>query len=87
VSATNFKKGQAVNKLKSLRFKITDDMTGIETYNIYLNDVWVLGQYDAKNNLLYYEVDSHLKKGTNHVKVVVTDGVGNTKTLKTSVVN
>jgi hypothetical protein len=87
VSATNFKKGQAVNKLKSLRFKITDDMTGIETYNIYLNDVWVLGQYDAKNNLLYYEVDSHLKKGTNNVKVVVTDGVGNTKTLKTSVVN
>lgn len=87
VSATNFKKGQVVNKLKSLRFKITDDMTGIETYNIYLNDVWVLGQYDAKNNLLYYEVDSHLKKGTNNVKVVVTDGVGNTKTLKTSVVN
>lgn len=87
VSATNFKKGQAVNKLKSLRFKITDDMTGIETYNIYLNDVWVLGQYDAKNNLLYYEVDSHLKKGTNNVKVVVTDGVGNTKTLKTNVVN
>ena len=87
VSATNFKKGQSVNKLKSLRFKITDDMTGIESYNIYLNDVWVLGQYDAKNNLLYYEMDSNLKKGTNNVKVVVTDAVGNTKTLKTSVVN
>ena len=86
VTAMNFKKGQSVKKLKSLRFKITDDMTGIETYDIYLNGVWVLGQYDAKNNLLYYMFDSRLKTGTNKVKVVVTDGVGNTKTLNTSVV-
>lgn len=86
VKASNFKDGQSVAKLKSLRFKISDDMTGIETYNIYLDDVWVLGQYDAKNNLLYYEFDEKMKKGTNNVKVVVTDGVGNKKTLKVKVV-
>lgn len=86
VSASNFKDGQSVKELKSLRFKITDDMTGIETYNIYLDDVWVLGQYDAKNALLYYEIDDKMKKGTNNVKVVVTDGVGNSKTLKLKVV-
>ena len=87
VKASNFKDGQSVTALKSLRFKISDDMTGIETYNIYLDDVWVLGQYDAKNNLLYYEFDEKMKKGTNNVKVVVTDGVGNKKTLKVKVVN
>lgn len=86
VSASNFKDGQSVSGLKSLRFKITDDMTGIETYNIYLDDVWVLGQYDAKNALLYYEFDDKIKKGTNKVKVVVTDGVGNSKTLNMKVV-
>ena len=86
VTASNFKDGQTVSELKSLRFKITDDMTGIDTYNIYLDDVWVLGQYDAKNALLYYEVDDKIKKGTNNVKVVVTDGVGNSKTLKMKVV-
>ena len=86
VKASNFKKGQSVKSLKSLRFKISDDMTGIETYDIYLNDVWVLGQYDAKNALLYYEFDEKIKKGENNVKVVVTDAVGNTKTLKTNVV-
>ena len=86
VKASNFKKGQSVKALKSLRFKISDDMTGIETYDIYLNDVWVLGQYDAKNALLYYEFDEKIKKGENNVKVVVTDAVGNTKTLKTNVV-
>jgi hypothetical protein len=86
VKASNFKDGQSVAKLKSLRFKISDDMTGVETYDIYLDDVWVLGQYDAKNNLLYYEFDEKMKKGTNNVKVVVTDGVGNKKTLKVKVV-
>ena len=86
VKASNFKDGQSVKALKSLRFKISDDMTGIETYNIYLDDVWVLGQYDAKNNLLYYEFDEKMKKGTNNVKVVVTDGVGNKKTLKVKAV-
>ena len=86
VKASNFKDGQSVKTLKSLRFKISDDMTGIETYDIYLDDVWVLGQYDAKNNLLYYEFDEKMKKGTNNVKVVVTDGVGNKKTLKVKVV-
>ena len=86
VKSSNFKDGQSVKDLKSLRFKISDDMTGIETYNIYLDDVWVLGQYDAKNNLLYYEFDEKIKKGTNNVKVVVTDGVGNKKTLKVKVV-
>ena len=86
VSSSNFKDGQSVSKLKSLRFKITDDMTGIETYDIYLDGVWVLGKYDAKNALLYYEFDEYMKKGTNNVKVVVTDGVGNSKTLNTKVV-
>ena len=86
VSASNFKDGQSVKELKSLRFKITDDMTGIDTYDIYLDDVWVLGQYDAKNALLYYEIDEKMKAGTNNVKVVVTDGVGNKKTLNLKVV-
>ena len=86
VSTTNFKDGQSVSNLSSLRFKITDDMTGIETYDIYLDGVWVLGKYDAKNALLYYEIDEKMKKGTNNVKVVVTDGVGNSKTLNAKVV-
>lgn len=86
VSASNFKDGQSVSKLSSLRFKISDNMTGIETYDIYLDEVWVLGKYDAKNALLYYEIDEKMPSGTNNVKVVVTDGVGNKKTLNMKVV-
>ena len=86
VSPVNFKNGQSVTELKSLKFKISDDMTGIDSYNIYLNEKWVLGQYDAKNNLLYYDIDDHMPSGTVNVKVVVKDGVGNKKTYTAKVV-
>lgn len=86
VSPVNFKNGQSATELKSLKFKISDDMTGIDSYNIYLNDKWVLGQYDAKNDLLYYEFDSHAPAGSINVKVVVKDGVGNKKTYTAKVV-
>ena len=86
VSPVNFKNGQSATELKSLKFKISDDMTGIDSYNIYLNDKWVLGQYDAKNNLLYYDIDDHMPSGTVNVKVVVKDGVGNKKTYTAKVV-
>ena len=86
ISPVNFKNGQSVMELKSLRFKINDDMTSIDSYNIYLNDKWVLGQYDAKNKLLYYEFDSHAPSGSMNVKVVVKDGVGNKKTYTAKVV-
>lgn len=85
ITPSNFKNGQAVGELKSLRFKISDDMTGVDSYDIYLNDNWVLGQYDAKNNLLYYEFDEHMPTGNVNVKVVVKDGVGNKKTYKAKV--
>ncbi|MCQ2303652.1 MAG: M23 family metallopeptidase [Bacteroidales bacterium] len=86
ITPSNFKNGQSVAELKSLRFKISDDMTGVDSYNIYLNDKWVLGQYDAKNDLLYYEFDSHAPAGSINVKVVVKDGVGNKKTYTAKVV-
>ena len=82
VKILNFKEKDTITSSNTLKVKISDDMTGIESYNMYANDAWLLGQYDAKNNLLYYEVDSHMKAGENTVKVVVKDAVGNTTTKK-----
>lgn len=81
IRSLSFKENDTITSGSMLKMKISDDMTGIDSYNIYANDVWVLGQYDAKNDLLYYEVDSYMKKGDNAIKVVVKDGVGN-KTVK-----
>ena len=44
---------------------------------MYVNDKWVLADYDAKNNLLMYQIDDHIKKGHNTLEVIVTDMLGN----------
>ena len=85
VKILNFKENDTITSSNTLKVRITDDMTGIDSYNMYANDAWILGKYDAKNNLLYYEGDSHMKKGKNCVKVVVKDAVGNTTTKKVNV--
>lgn len=85
VKALNLKENDTITSSSTLKFRISDDMTGIDSYNLYANDVWILGKYDAKNNLLYHEVDSHIKKGNNCIKAVVKDAVGNTTTKKVNV--
>ena len=85
VKILNFKENDTITSSNTLKIKITDDMTGIDSYNLYANDQWLLGQYDAKNDLLYYEVDGYLKKGSNNLKVVVKDGVGNPTTKSVNV--
>ena len=85
IKSLNFKENDTIISGNTLRCKISDDMTGIEHYDIYANDAWMLGQYDAKNDLLYYEVDHHMKAGNNCIKIVVKDAVGNKTTKKVNV--
>ena len=77
VNPDNFKNNSKVIKCHRLKIKIKDAESGIGKYNIYLNGKWVVGAYDAKNDLLFYDVDDYLKIGKNKMEVVVTDGVGN----------
>ena len=77
IAPQNFKNNTKIIKCKRLNIKIKDDESGIAKYDIYLNGKWVVGAYDAKNDLLFYDVDEHLKKGKNKMEIVVTDAVGN----------
>ena len=77
VTPKNFGNNTKIINCNRLEINIKDAETGIAKYDIYLNGKWVIGAYDAKNNLLYYDVDEYLKFGKNKMEIVVTDGVGN----------
>jgi hypothetical protein len=63
---------------KSFSFKISDDLSGVNTYNVYLDGQWILADYDAKNSLLSCEFDSkRMTRGKHKIRVVVTDISGN----------
>jgi hypothetical protein len=64
---------------KSLRFSVTDDLSGVATYKAYIDKEWVLLEYDPKSNLLYYEFDKNrLKESINHeLEIYLTDNMNN----------
>lgn len=64
--------------------QISDSGSGIKTYNGYLNGKWVLFEYDNKTNTIsHYFNDEFLLNGTNELKVIVTDAMGNSATFET----
>ncbi len=64
---------------KYIEFKITDNLSGINTYSIYINGKWVLGEYEPKKTALrYYFDDNRLPKASTYkLKVVVGDNMKN----------
>jgi hypothetical protein len=69
--ATSHGKGQILSAT------ISDKNTGVATYRATLNGQWILMEYDAKKNLLFYEIDERMKAGKNNFTLEVTDNVGN----------
>jgi len=63
-----------------LRFKIDDDLSGIASFDGFIDSTWVLFQYDAKNDLLNYVFDENITKGQHHkIELLVKDKKGNYK--------
>ena len=60
-----------------IQAKIKDNLSGINTYNGYIDDQWVNFYYDAKNDVIQYNIDEHCSKGEHLLKIIVTDNVGN----------
>lgn len=73
----NFGRNTVVDTLKTLRINVIDSLSGIQRIRAELNGKWLLMDYDAKNNLLFYEIDERMLKGENHFVLTVTDKVGN----------
>ena len=86
VKPVNFKNKSSISDNWSLRVEIEDKETGIAKYDMYVNDEWVLADYDAKNKLLIYQIDNHVKKGRNTFKVIVTDMIGNMTVYSTALI-
>jgi len=83
ISTNGFADGSDLTQKSSIRFRISDNLSGINTYNGTIDGNWVLFEYDAKNNLIFYRFDEkRLQKGVNHKLVVtVTDNRGNSTSL------
>lgn len=82
----NIAKGKNISQQKNIRVKISDDLSGIKSYRGTMNGKWILMDYDAKNQLLVYEIDSRTVKGNNQFRLVVEDQVGNSKVYEATLI-
>ena len=77
INPANFREGKRL-KTNNLRVKISDNLSGIETYNCYLNGKWILAEFDGKSATLTIDANGALKAGNNKLRIVVIDACGNT---------
>ena len=63
---------------KSLNLTISDDQTGVAKVNGYINNQWVLFEYEPKLKRITHVFDDRfLNDGANNLKIEVVDHVGN----------
>jgi hypothetical protein len=76
--------GKWISNLNELKFTISDELSGIKSYDGYLNGKWILLEYDSKTKKLIHRFsDGIVAEGKNDLKIVVTDNVGNSTIFET----
>ncbi len=80
ISPALFNNNGYYSKSSSIAFNITDNLSGIKSYNGYIDDKWALFEYDAKSNTLRYFFDKErIAAGKKHkLEIIVTDYNSNT---------
>ena len=76
VQPVNFKP-YATIKNTVLKIKVSDNLSGVDTYHCYINGTWVLAEYDGKSATLTLNAARFLRRGNNELQVDVRDGCGN----------
>ena len=69
---------------KEIRIRITDELSGIKSYDPSIDGNWALFEYDQKNDMLIYRFDEiRIKKGSEHnLSLKVTDNKDNSSVYK-----
>jgi hypothetical protein len=65
----SFIAGKSIYPGQKIKFKIRDNLSGIDKYDVFVNGQWTLFAYDSKTSTLSATADTtHFKHGTNKIK-------------------
>ncbi|HOP04223.1 MAG TPA: M23 family metallopeptidase [Tenuifilaceae bacterium] len=75
----NINEGKNLSNQNDIRFRVTDDFSGVKGVKGYIDGKWVLFEQDPKNDLAFFKIDpKRLTSNTNHVLLFhVEDTKGN----------
>ncbi|NDP27788.1 MAG: M23 family metallopeptidase [Flavobacterium sp.] len=76
--------GKWLSDKKFIQFTISDGLSGIKSYNGYLNGKWILFEYDNKTKKITHNFsDGIVAEGANELKIIVIDNLGNSTIFET----
>ncbi len=83
IYSNGLKTGSDLSGRTELRFRITDNFSGIKSYEPVIDDKWALFEYDQKNEVLIYKFNpDRISKGKKHLlSLAVTDNRDNVNNL------
>jgi hypothetical protein len=67
-----------------VKFKVSDNLTGVNTIDLFIDGKWVLTEYDAKNSLVWHKFEPSLEQGLHELVFEVTDRMNNKQLFKTT---
>ena len=86
VKPLNFSLNKDISKQKTIRLRIYDNISGIKSYEVLINNKWALFEYEPKSNLIFHTIkDGIIKNGENSINIKVIDGVGNETKMNSKV--
>jgi hypothetical protein len=79
-----FTEGKWLSDKETIGMRISDNLSGIATFDAWLNGKWILMHYEYKTRTIFHNFsDGIVDEGRNDLKVTVTDNVGNSTTFET----
>ncbi len=73
ITPVNIADGKNMAGLSKIIFKISDHLSGIKSFNGYIDGKWVLMEFDAKTATLWHSFDERTNKGKHTLDLVVAD--------------
>ena len=73
----NWRSGASLRGAKRISFRVTDNFSGIDRYELYIDGEWRTLNYAPLQSTLYHTFDTPLCSGVHTLKLRVVDGVGN----------
>jgi hypothetical protein len=80
VVPVNISDGRNMAAVPKMTFKIRDNLSGIKSFNGYIDGSWVLMEFDTKTATLWHSFDSRTGPGKHQLRLEVEDMKGNIKT-------
>jgi murein DD-endopeptidase MepM/ murein hydrolase activator NlpD len=82
IAALNVSNGKNMAGQSKMSFKIRDNLSGIKSFNGYIDEKWVLMEFDQKTATLWHSFDGSTGSGKHTLELTVVDMKDNSRTLE-----